>query len=154
MLACAVFAMMLVTAKGPAGRPFEATQSTQDKAALAALDTEYQAAVKKNDVATMDRLLADDFILVTGSGKTYNKADLLNFDRMALCVRAIVMAAAEGCSMRGLKTHRGTREPIPQLRWPCSLQKIRPGNKSRALLERVKRTTQQTLGPNNIVTES
>jgi hypothetical protein len=25
----------------------------------------------------MDRILADDFILVTGSGKTYNKANLL-----------------------------------------------------------------------------
>ena len=48
-----------------------------DERAVAALDTEYQAAVKKNDAATMDRLLADDFILITGSGKTYNKADLL-----------------------------------------------------------------------------
>jgi ketosteroid isomerase-like protein len=45
--------------------------------AVADLDTEYQAAVKKNDAATMDRILADDFILVTGSGKTYDKADLL-----------------------------------------------------------------------------
>ena len=44
---------------------------------IAALDTEYQAAVKRNDVATMNRLLADQFILVTGSGKTYTKADLL-----------------------------------------------------------------------------
>jgi ketosteroid isomerase-like protein len=44
---------------------------------VGALDTAYQAAVKKNDVATMDRILADDFILVTGSGKTYTKADLL-----------------------------------------------------------------------------
>jgi phosphoheptose isomerase len=33
--------------------------------------------VKENDAATMDRILADDFILVTGSGKTYSKADLL-----------------------------------------------------------------------------
>ena len=41
-------------------------------------DNEYQAAVKKNDAATMERLLADDFVLVTGSGKTYTKADLLN----------------------------------------------------------------------------
>ncbi len=45
--------------------------------AVAALDTEYQAAVKANDAATMDRILADDFVLVTGRGKTYNKADLL-----------------------------------------------------------------------------
>jgi len=37
---------------------------------VAALDTEYQAAVKANDVATMDRILADDFVLVTGLGKT------------------------------------------------------------------------------------
>jgi ketosteroid isomerase-like protein len=44
---------------------------------IAALDTEYQAAVKNNDAATMDRILADDFILVTGRGKVYNKTDLL-----------------------------------------------------------------------------
>jgi ketosteroid isomerase-like protein len=44
---------------------------------IAALDMEYQAAVKKNDATTMDRLLADDFVLVTGSGKIYSKADLL-----------------------------------------------------------------------------
>src|SRR6266508_3680828 len=49
-----------------------------DAAALvAALDTEYQAAVKHNDAATMDRILADDFVLVTGRGQTYSKADLL-----------------------------------------------------------------------------
>lgn len=48
-----------------------------DQKTIAALDTQYQAAVKTNDAATMDRLLADDFILVTGTGKTYTKADLL-----------------------------------------------------------------------------
>jgi ketosteroid isomerase-like protein len=45
--------------------------------AVAALDTQYQAAVRVNDAATMNRILADDFILVTGSGKTYTKTDLL-----------------------------------------------------------------------------
>ena len=49
----------------------------QDRAAVAALDTKYQAAVKANDAATMDAILADDFVLVTGKGKTYTKADLL-----------------------------------------------------------------------------
>src|SRR5256885_10033152 len=48
-----------------------------DAAAVAALDTEYQAAVKHNDAATMDRILADDFVLVTGRGQTFSKADLL-----------------------------------------------------------------------------
>jgi ketosteroid isomerase-like protein len=54
----------------------------QDQSAIeviiATLDTEYQAAVKNNDAATMDRILADDFILVTGRGKIYNKTDLLD----------------------------------------------------------------------------
>jgi len=52
-----------------------------DKAAVAALDTRYQAAVKANDAATMAAILADDFTLVTGKGKTYNKADLLQSAR-------------------------------------------------------------------------
>jgi ketosteroid isomerase-like protein len=51
--------------------------------AVANLDTEYQAAVKKNDAATMNRILADDFVLVTGSGNTYDKADLLTEARSA-----------------------------------------------------------------------
>jgi ketosteroid isomerase-like protein len=49
----------------------------QDRATVAALDTEYQAAVERNDVAAMDRILADDFVLVTDLGKTFNKGDLL-----------------------------------------------------------------------------
>ena len=55
-----------------------ANASADDDAKIvAALDTEYQAAVKKNDAAGMDRILADDFILVIGSGKVFTKADLL-----------------------------------------------------------------------------
>ena len=49
----------------------------EDKAAVATLDTQYQAAVKSNDAATMDRILADDFVLVTGRGETVSKTDLL-----------------------------------------------------------------------------
>jgi ketosteroid isomerase-like protein len=51
--------------------------STDDAKVVADLDTEYQAAVEKNDVAAMDRILADDFVLITGLGKTYTKADLV-----------------------------------------------------------------------------
>ncbi len=54
-----------------------AAGDAEQKALVAALDTQYQAAVKDNDSATMDRILADDFVLVTGRGKTYGKADLL-----------------------------------------------------------------------------
>jgi ketosteroid isomerase-like protein len=51
--------------------------ASDDEKSVAALDTQYQAAVEKNDAVTMDRILADDFVLVTGRGKTYSKADLL-----------------------------------------------------------------------------
>src|ERR1700738_3446987 len=51
--------------------------SDEDQKAVAALDTQYQAAVEKNDAAMMDRILADDFILVVENDKTYTKADLL-----------------------------------------------------------------------------
>lgn len=55
--------------------------SEDDVRKVAALDTEYQAAVKNNDAATMDRILADDFVVVIGSGKIYTKADLLQMAR-------------------------------------------------------------------------
>ena len=53
----------------------------QDRATVAALDTRYQAAVKANDAAAMNAILADDFVLVTGKGKTFGKADLLKAAR-------------------------------------------------------------------------
>ena len=52
--------------------------TADDQKAIAELDTQYQAFVRKNDATTMDRILAEDFILVTSSGKTYTKADLLS----------------------------------------------------------------------------
>lgn len=44
---------------------------------VAALDIAYQAAVESNDATGMAQILADDFVLVTGKGKTFTKADLL-----------------------------------------------------------------------------
>jgi len=70
-LALAVFA-----AFGGVSTPVSA--APDDKATVAALDTEYQSAVKHNDATTIERILADDFVLVTGRGKTFSKADLLN----------------------------------------------------------------------------
>ena len=53
----------------------------EDAKTVAALDTKYQAAVKSNDAATMDQILADDFALVTGRGKVSSKADLIESAR-------------------------------------------------------------------------
>lgn len=52
-----------------------------DEKAVATLDTKYQAAVKSNDAVTMDQILADDFVLVTGRGKVFSKTDLIESAR-------------------------------------------------------------------------
>jgi ketosteroid isomerase-like protein len=51
--------------------------ASNDERIVASLDIQYQEAVKKSDVATMGRILADDFVLVTGRGRTQTKEDLL-----------------------------------------------------------------------------
>ncbi|HEU5219735.1 MAG TPA: nuclear transport factor 2 family protein [Gemmatimonadales bacterium] len=68
MAAAGAFLVGMVRGRSPA---------TDDAATVAALDTNYQAAVKANDPEGMAAILADDFILVTGRGKVYTKADLL-----------------------------------------------------------------------------
>jgi len=55
--------------------------SDEDAKIVAGLDTKYQAAVKSNDAATMDQILADDFVLVTGRGKVFSKTDLIESAR-------------------------------------------------------------------------
>jgi ketosteroid isomerase-like protein len=50
---------------------------TLDAQTVAALDTVYQKAVEANDIAIMDRILADDFVLVTDRGASLTKADLI-----------------------------------------------------------------------------
>jgi ketosteroid isomerase-like protein len=77
MLYLKSFFALALTLGGAAFYVTSRAASADDAAMVAALDTKYQAAVKANDVAGMDAILADDFILVVGSGKTFNKADLL-----------------------------------------------------------------------------
>jgi ketosteroid isomerase-like protein len=59
------------------GTSIAIADSKSDAEAVAALDTEYQAAVARNDADTMDRILADDFVLVLGNGSVHTKAELL-----------------------------------------------------------------------------
>ncbi len=55
--------------------------TASDQKAVSALDARYQAAVKVNDAKTMEQILADDFVVVTGTGHIYSKADLLKMAR-------------------------------------------------------------------------
>lgn len=53
----------------------------EDRATVAALDTEYQAAVERNDAETMARILHPDMILVVGRGDAFTREDLLRLAR-------------------------------------------------------------------------
>ena len=50
---------------------------TMDAQTVAKLDAVYQAAVKANDVAILDEILADDFVFLTDRGASLTKADLI-----------------------------------------------------------------------------
>lgn len=75
-IGAALTAAALLTASG-AGLASPA----EDRATVAALDTKYQDAVKRNDARTMGQILHEDFILVLGTGHTYTRADLLESAR-------------------------------------------------------------------------
>lgn len=47
----------------------------EDRRTVAALDTEFQAAVKHHDAATIDRIQHDEMVLVLGDGRVFTKQD-------------------------------------------------------------------------------
>jgi ketosteroid isomerase-like protein len=53
----------------------------EDRRTVAALDTEFQAAVKRHDAAVIDRIQHPDMVLVLGDGRVYTKADHLQAAR-------------------------------------------------------------------------
>ena len=52
-----------------------------DQAVIAALDTEYQAAVERNDWQGMDKILHKDFTLILSKGKVVSRAEILEWAR-------------------------------------------------------------------------
>ena len=52
-----------------------------DAAIVAGLDIAYQAAVKRNDADTMDKILHEQYALVLGSGQVVSREELLNSAR-------------------------------------------------------------------------
>lgn len=53
----------------------------EDIRTVAALDVEYQLAVKNNDFATMERILHEDFVLVLGDGRAISREALFANER-------------------------------------------------------------------------
>ena len=66
---------LLLLAAVAAAASAPAPSSDQD--IVAALDRSYQAAVKRNDAAAMDRILHPQFQLVVGTGRRISRDDLL-----------------------------------------------------------------------------
>lgn len=52
-------------------------QTNEDRKIVAALDTAFQAAVKRNDAKAMGQILHEDMILILGDGRTVTRADQL-----------------------------------------------------------------------------
>ena len=73
LLGCMALAVLALPSAATTG-----SSATTDLKILSALDKEYQKAVEQNDAATMARILADDYVLVDGNGKSYTKADLVD----------------------------------------------------------------------------
>jgi len=77
--------VLIVLAAIVAGGSAFATPADDRKAIdmkiVADLDTRYQAAVKANDADTMAKILAPDFVLTIGSGKSFTAKDLLDSAR-------------------------------------------------------------------------
>ncbi len=93
-----------------------------DAQAVAALDTEYQAAVERNNATTMARILADDFTLVTGRGVAYDKAALLESARKPLATYELqreepgtqkVRVSGDTAVVTALLHLKGTRDGQP-----------------------------------------
>ena len=71
-LAAVAFAAALASAAPALATPEE------DRRTVSALDVEYQAAVKRNDAATMGRILDDNFVLILGNGIIITRQQLLD----------------------------------------------------------------------------
>ena len=54
-----------------------AMSAENDRAVVAALDTNYQAAIKRNDLGVVERTLGDDFVLVSGAGQVTTRDQLI-----------------------------------------------------------------------------
>lgn len=75
MMATTLAATSILAGDRPASRAVAHT--------IAALDSEYQAAVERNDWQVMDRILHPDFMLVLGNGTVVSRAELISSARDA-----------------------------------------------------------------------
>lgn len=66
-------AMVALASGAAAGQ----ASTADNRSVVAAMDLEYQAAVKRGDTDTMDRILHPDFALVRGDGRIVSREDII-----------------------------------------------------------------------------
>jgi ketosteroid isomerase-like protein len=79
-----IFMTIIATAGGLSAAP--PSDSTDSAATVAALDVEFQAAVKRNDAATVDRILHPQFVMVRGDGGVVSREEVIAEARSGLYV--------------------------------------------------------------------
>lgn len=94
-----------------------------DSLTVARLDEAYQLAVKHNDVAGMDSILAPDFSLVVGKGTVYSREQLLDAAR----TRVITYEHQED-SQRQVRVF-GSTAVVTALLWEQGVQNGKPFDK-------------------------
>jgi ketosteroid isomerase-like protein len=72
---------LLIAVAAAAAMAATAAHADDDRATVSMLDIRYQAAVKANDAAAMDRILHPDFVLVVGTGTVITRGELLDAAR-------------------------------------------------------------------------
>ena len=97
---------------------------TDDATTVANLDEAYQAAVKANDVAGMDSILAPDFVLVVGKGTVYTKKQLIDAAR----TRAVTYEHQED-TQRTVRLYGANTAVVTALLWEKGVQNGRPFDK-------------------------
>ncbi len=73
--------LMLMTAVGLGLAARTHASPEDDSKAVAVLDSEFQQAVKRHDVATIERMLHEDMILVLGDGRRFTRQDIVQSAR-------------------------------------------------------------------------
>lgn len=58
--------------------PVSSAAPANDDRIVAAMDVDYQAAVKRGDVKTMEQILHPEFVLVRGDGRVVSRDDILD----------------------------------------------------------------------------
>jgi hypothetical protein len=120
VVAAAAASVLLAGSPAALAEGTNADHAPGTAAIVAHLDTQYQAAVKHNDPEPIERILADDFVIVTGRGTTFTKADILHDARTASCTYEKQDEVAGTQTVRVWSEDTATVTALLSLKYSCT----------------------------------